>query len=68
VIARELDNQFEWAAHEPAALAEGLAAPIIEVVKRRKPVARLGKRLGTKEGPHHRARAQEGPSDHRRDI
>jgi 4-carboxymuconolactone decarboxylase len=49
VTARELDNQFEWAAHEPAALAEGLDAQIIEIVKRRKPVARLGKRLGKKE-------------------
>jgi 4-carboxymuconolactone decarboxylase len=50
VTARELDNQFEWTAHEPAALAEGLDAKIIEVVKWRKPVARLGKRLGRKEG------------------
>ena len=38
VTARELDNQFEWTAHEPAALKEGLAAEIIEVVKRRQPV------------------------------
>ena len=49
VTARELDHQFEWTAHEPAALAEGLEAAIIEIVKRRKPVARLGKRLGKKE-------------------
>ena len=44
VTARELDNQFEWAAHEPAALAEGLDPKIIEVVRSRKPIARLGKR------------------------
>ena len=44
VTARELDNQFEWAAHEPAALEEGLDPKIIDVVKRRKPVARLGKK------------------------
>jgi len=44
VTARELDNQFEWAAHEPAALKEGLDPRIIDVVKRRKPVARLGKK------------------------
>ena|SRR5688572_28571680 len=25
VTARELDNQFEWTAHEPAALGEGLS-------------------------------------------
>ena len=44
VVARELDNQFEWTAHEPAALAEGLDAKIIELVKRRRPIGRLGKR------------------------
>ena len=44
VTARELDNQFQWAAHEPAALAEGLDAKIVEVVRRGKPIARLGKR------------------------
>jgi 4-carboxymuconolactone decarboxylase len=49
VTARELDNQFEWTAHEPAALAEGLDARVIEIVKRRKPVTRLGKHLGRKE-------------------
>ena len=49
VTARELDNQFEWTAHEPAALAEGLDAKIIEIVKRRKSIARQGKHLGRKE-------------------
>ena len=44
VTARELDNQFEWAAHEPAALQEGLDPKIIDVVRRRKPVARLEKK------------------------
>ncbi len=42
VTARELDNQFEWTAHEPAALKDGLAAEIIEVVKHHKPVSGLG--------------------------
>ena len=42
VTARELDNQFEWTAHEPAALKEGLDPTIIEVVKHRKPVSGLG--------------------------
>src|ERR1700740_3458668 len=37
VTARELDNQFEWTAHEPAALAEGLGQDIIDVVKHRRP-------------------------------
>jgi 4-carboxymuconolactone decarboxylase len=44
VTARELDSQFEWTAHEPAALAEGLEPRIVDVVKRRKPVSGLGKK------------------------
>jgi 4-carboxymuconolactone decarboxylase len=44
VTARELDSQFEWTAHEPAALAEGLTPRILDVVKRRKPVSGLGKK------------------------
>src|SRR5437867_7208861 len=42
VTARELGNQFEWTAHEPAALGEGLDAGIIEVVKHGKPISGLG--------------------------
>lgn len=42
VAARELDSQFEWTAHEPAALIEGLEPRIIDVVKRRRPVSGLG--------------------------
>jgi len=34
--ARELDSQFEWAAHEPEALSEGISQEIIEVIKHRK--------------------------------
>jgi 4-carboxymuconolactone decarboxylase len=49
VTARELDNQFEWTAHEPAALAEGLEPWIVELVKRRRPIGRPGKRLGRAE-------------------
>ena len=41
VVARELDSQFEWTAHEPAALKEGLAPEIIDVVKHRRPVSGL---------------------------
>jgi len=33
--ARELDSQFEWAAHEPQALSEGISPEIIEVIKHR---------------------------------
>jgi 4-carboxymuconolactone decarboxylase len=43
VTARELDHQFEWTAHEPAALREGLDPKIIDIVKHRKPISGLGK-------------------------
>jgi 4-carboxymuconolactone decarboxylase len=33
--ARELDSQFEWAAHEPEALSEGISLEIIEIIKHR---------------------------------
>ena len=36
VAAREFDSQFEWAAHEPAAIKEGLEPQIVDVVKNRK--------------------------------
>jgi 4-carboxymuconolactone decarboxylase len=42
VTARELDHQFEWTAHEPAGLAEGLSQEIVDVVKYRRPLAGLG--------------------------
>ena len=42
VAARELDNQFEWTAHEPAAFAEGLSQETIDVVKYRRPAGGLG--------------------------
>ena len=44
VTARELDHQFEWTAHEPAALRDGLEPEIIDIVKYRKPIAGLGKK------------------------
>lgn len=44
VAARELDHQFEWTAHEPVALREGLDPAIIDIVKHRKPAAGLGER------------------------
>ena len=33
--AREFDSRFEWAAHEPEALREGVAAAIIDIIKHR---------------------------------
>jgi 4-carboxymuconolactone decarboxylase len=41
VTAREMDSQFEWAAHEPVALKEGLSKKTIDVVKYRKTTAGL---------------------------
>ena len=35
VTARELDSQFEWAAHEGEALREGLAPELIDIVRHR---------------------------------
>jgi 4-carboxymuconolactone decarboxylase len=35
-VAREMDSQFEWAAHEPQALKEGVSQEVIDVVKYRK--------------------------------
>ena len=34
--ARELHSQFEWAAHEPEAIGEGISREIIEIIKHRK--------------------------------
>ena len=39
VAAREMDSQFEWTAHEPVALKEGLDPRIVEAVKFRKAVS-----------------------------
>jgi len=44
VVAREMDNQFEWTAHEPPALRAGLEQRIIDVVKFRLPPIGVGDR------------------------
>jgi len=36
VIAREMDQQFEWTMHEPVALKAGLAPAIIDTIRHRK--------------------------------
>ena len=41
VTARELDSQFEWAAHEAEALREGLAPEVIETIRQRREVTEL---------------------------
>ena len=40
--AREVRSQYEWTAHEPAALREGLEPEIIELVKRRADLDTVG--------------------------
>jgi 4-carboxymuconolactone decarboxylase len=39
--AREMDSQFEWCAHEPEALKEGLDQNVIDIIKHRKSTAGL---------------------------
>jgi 4-carboxymuconolactone decarboxylase len=44
VTAREFDTQFEWAAHEPAAIKEGLEPQIVDAVKNRKDLKGIGEK------------------------
>ena len=39
--AREMDSQFEWAAHEPEALGVGVPADVVESIKHRRSTAGL---------------------------
>jgi 4-carboxymuconolactone decarboxylase len=39
--AREMDSQFEWVAHEPEALKEGVPQEVIDVIKHRRSTAGL---------------------------
>jgi 4-carboxymuconolactone decarboxylase len=39
--AREMDSQFEWVAHEPEALKEGVPQDVIDVIKHRRSTAGL---------------------------
>jgi hypothetical protein len=41
IIAREIDQQYEWTAHEPAGVRQGLEQPVIDVVKYNRPVTGL---------------------------
>ena len=41
VTAREMDNQFEWTAHEPQGLKDGLPQAMIDIVKYRRGVEGL---------------------------
>jgi 4-carboxymuconolactone decarboxylase len=44
VVAREMDSQFEWTAHEPPALRAGLEPRIIDIVKHRRPLTGVGEK------------------------
>ena len=41
VTAREYDSQFEWSAHEPPALKAGVSKELVDLIRRRAPVASL---------------------------
>ena len=41
VTARELNHQFEWAAHEPAALKAGVEPAVIDIIKYKRPLVGL---------------------------
>ena len=42
--AREMENQFEWTAHEVAGLKAGVEPIIVDIIKYRKPVVGLGEK------------------------
>jgi hypothetical protein len=41
IMAREIDQQYEWSAHEPAGLRQGLEPAVIDVVRYDRPVTGL---------------------------
>ena len=47
IIAREIDQQYEWTAHEPAGLRQGLEQSVIDVVKHNRDVAGLSDKDAT---------------------
>src|SRR5512134_2441164 len=47
IVAREIDQQYEWTAHEPAGLRQGLEQSVIDVVKHRRSVAGLSEKDAT---------------------
>ena len=47
IIAREIDQQYEWTAHEPAGLKQGLEQSVIDVVKYDRDVAGLSDKDAT---------------------
>jgi 4-carboxymuconolactone decarboxylase len=47
IVAREIDQQYEWSAHEPAGLRQGLEQSVIDVVKHDRPVTGLAEKDAT---------------------
>jgi hypothetical protein len=47
ITAREIDQQYEWSAHEPAGLRAGLEQSVIDVVKYDRDVAGLAEKDAT---------------------
>ena len=47
IIAREIDQQYEWSAHEPAGVRQGLEQSVIDVVKYNRDVAGLADKDAT---------------------
>src|SRR5499426_760994 len=47
ITAREIDQQYEWSAHEPAGLRQGLEQSVIDVVKYNKDVSGLSDKDAT---------------------
>ena len=47
IIAREIDQQYEWTAHEPAGRRQGLEQSVIDVVKYNRDVAGLSDKDAT---------------------
>jgi 4-carboxymuconolactone decarboxylase len=47
IAARHIDQQYEWSAHEPAGLRQGLEQNVIDVVKYDRPVTGLADKDAT---------------------
>jgi len=47
IMAREIDQQYEWSAHEPAGLRQGLEQQVIDVVKYNRDVKGLSDKDAT---------------------
>ena len=47
ITAREIDQQYEWSAHEPAGLRAGLEQSVIDIVKYDRPVDGLAEKDAT---------------------